>query len=259
MSVDPLTEQMPNYSAYNYAFGNPLVFNDPNGIAPEHIDDPVITVGGGKDGRDLHTYTVTGKIINRSSRDVDMGKVLAHTKAYFENEFQEDNVNGIDIKFELDFSIAESMDDVLKSDHLVSLVDEISHFGTVKNSAGNWVEKLSHADGVAQGKGMAAFVDVANFRFGPFDSKKGSKGGYAASHEIGHLLGLGDPHHSNPFNLMKDGANWFSSANLTTFLNKAQIGEISRLQGAEQLNQGSNRYVPTRQKGKRGWDVKLKK
>jgi hypothetical protein len=56
--------------------GNPVSLVDPDGMQPAHIE-PITTEGGGEDGRDLVTYKITGKIINRSSSEADMEKILA--------------------------------------------------------------------------------------------------------------------------------------------------------------------------------------
>ncbi len=42
LSVDPLAEQMPSFSSYNYTFSNPIKLTDPTGMAPEMPDDIII-------------------------------------------------------------------------------------------------------------------------------------------------------------------------------------------------------------------------
>ena len=45
MNVDPLAEQMPSWSSYNYAFSDPVIYTDPTGMAPEIAGpDDIITL-----------------------------------------------------------------------------------------------------------------------------------------------------------------------------------------------------------------------
>jgi small nuclear ribonucleoprotein (snRNP)-like protein len=41
LSVDPLAEEMPEWSSYAYAFNNPVMYTDPTGMAPEIFEDPI--------------------------------------------------------------------------------------------------------------------------------------------------------------------------------------------------------------------------
>lgn len=42
LSVDPLAEKYPGWSPYNYTLNNPVFWNDPDGMSPEHIDPTAI-------------------------------------------------------------------------------------------------------------------------------------------------------------------------------------------------------------------------
>jgi RHS repeat-associated protein len=47
VSSDPLANLFPNKSTYSYCFNNPIMFNDPNGMAPEDKDNPNTSTRGG--------------------------------------------------------------------------------------------------------------------------------------------------------------------------------------------------------------------
>src|SRR5690606_6997043 len=39
LSVDPLAEDYPSWSSYNYTFSNPIIYTDPTGMGPAWIDN----------------------------------------------------------------------------------------------------------------------------------------------------------------------------------------------------------------------------
>ena len=58
MSPDPLSDEFPNWSPYNFTYNNPIIYNDPTGLAPE---SPIFGIDGKFLGTDDEGYS--GKII----------------------------------------------------------------------------------------------------------------------------------------------------------------------------------------------------
>jgi len=79
LSVDPLAEQMPEWSSYNYTFSNPIKYTDPTGMAPE--TSPIFDQYGNYLGVDSEGYS--GKIIIMSQEQFDSlgGEGMDHQEA----------------------------------------------------------------------------------------------------------------------------------------------------------------------------------
>ena len=144
-----------------------------------------------------------------------------------ESSYQGENVNGIDINIELNFSVAESMEDVAESDHLIVLAEG-------KNSS---VPGVSNMLG-----GKVAAVD-ADYFTGIYDIYLGAEGERTSAHELGHLFGL--THSSGggkKSNLMSQGRAEGKGNSIT----KSQLNSIQlKLENKTnpyimKLNSGSN-------------------
>ena len=210
--IDRFAEKYFAINPYHYTADNPVFFRE---IAGDSI---LTTIQKRKGKRDLLTIHMTGKIINYSKNDVDMKDALNKVKTLMESEFKANDIDGKDVNFSFEFSIAKSMKDVDKSDHLIVLAEPTKSNKNVSGIANMFGGKIAVVD--------------ADYFTGIWDKYIGNEGARTTAHELGHLMDL--KHSNNPTNIMSQGASWLRGDNVS----KNQLQHIIKFQ--RRLNKGSN-------------------
>ena len=222
---DRFAEKYLDLSPYQYGANNPINNIDVNGdsiwFTYQYNKDKELT------GVTMH---VSGKVINVSDNDIDMDAATADITEQLQSSFQGE-FDGVTFTTEAYLSVAKSMDDVGKSDHVFALA-EMSNGGI----EGATVIGASNRFG-----GKVAFID-ADYFTGPWDKNVGNTGERTAGHEFGHLAN--QRHGGNYFNIMRQGAgNSFFS--MSTDVTSKQLKSIYNSYRYGLLNQGSNlEYLP---------------
>ena len=239
MSMDALAGKHHAYSPYNYALNNPVYFVDPDG------NDIRIHRRTNDDGSYTYVITLTGKVVNDSSTEYSKEDLQNFAdriaSAFSENFSGEDG----EVSFEgvANISVAESEDDLSKTDHAFRIVDQ----GKIPDGKGGF-RGLNTTGRARKGEN---FVYLSNHIV---DRKEATEGKYAgtgkseaglatlertATHEAGHTANLSHPEKGTlDGNLMHQTARSNAGKTLTS----QQILSIERDYVNKNLNKGKQKY-----------------
>ncbi len=91
MQIDPLADQFPGWSPYNYTFNNPLIHTDPDGRSPWRL----VKMGVNIAKRSYKTYKKTGKLDVKAAAVDEVVSLVENVKTLADGELNGDDVYAI--------------------------------------------------------------------------------------------------------------------------------------------------------------------
>lgn len=191
ISMDRFSEKYYSLSPYQYVANNPMNNLDVNGDSiwfSFQFND-----AGKANGITMH---VAGTVLNDSKEEIDLQAATKSITQALRRTYK-GKIDDIPFNIDVQLTAANSMEDVLDSDHLFVLTDKIHQPVDGENYG------ISNYIG-----GKVAFINSAYFS-GWCDEFLGSRnyGSFTAAHEFGHLAGLG--HSKSPINVMRSSGMFY--------------------------------------------------
>ena len=217
-TMDRFSEKYYSLSPYQYGANNPINNLDINGdsiwFSYKYDND------GNLNNIIMH---VTGKVLNDSGKNIDLQAATNSIVTALKRTYK-GKIDGIPFNIDVQLTGANSMDDVVDSDHLFVLTDKISQPLDGENYG------ISNYTG-----GKVAFIN-ADYFSGWYDEFMGSRnyGSFTAAHEFGHLAGL--DHAKSPINVMRGSGMFYG-------INESQLKSILGNWQNKKLNKWSNYII----------------
>ncbi len=223
---------------YQYAANNPVTNIDVNGDSIWNTSSTVRQ----KDGSSIITHTthITGKVLDLSGVKRDRGGCSSPLNAVGElaqginNNINSNSSTSVDgdvttiYNFDAQYTVANSMDDVSASDHLLVVVDKVT--GKADPALGG-----DDAGGVSKIKGKIAYTQNSSDMSWLIKS---------SAHEIGHNMGFShEPNgkgNTMSYDYAKGGGSKFSGLQIMQTFNRANNGVLNKGANYERSIKSSN-------------------
>ena len=214
LSTDAYAAKYPTQSPYSFGLDNPIKVIDVGGDSV-WVTQTSYPLRNGT-CKVIKTIHVTVAVYNAASETHNMVALASRMQSDLNRALTDQQYHlgesGEQISYVADVQVraASCMDEVLPTDHLITLVDDVT--------AGDGL--LMESYGVSMLNGQSAFVQADNQSYGQILS--------TALHELGHLMGLRE-HREDPSNYMSigDAGTTFDRIQLNTIVKRAEDGVLN--------------------------------